>query len=397
MTKENTATVYRQKAENELKSILNFWINHTVDTENGGFYGTITNDLTVSKEAPKSCVLCARILWTFSSAYRIYKNPAYLKMAERAYSYLTTTFWDNEYQGVYWLVDYKGNVINSRKQIYAQAFALYALAEYYRAAGTTESLDKAIDLFKLIEQKSYDSEFGGYFEAYTREWALEEDLRLSDKDLNAKKSMNTHLHVMEAYTNLFRAWKNVALQTKLKELINLTIDKIIHPVTSHFILFFNESWQSESDHISFGHDIEGSWLLYEAADVLGDKALIDEVKPIVLKMAEAVLNSGFDDDGGLFYEANPSGLIDDNKHWWPQAESVVGFYNAYQLSGDDRYYDTAIRSWDFLERYIIDHKNGEWFSKISKETIPFLIEPKVSPWKCPYHNSRVCFELIERI
>ncbi len=389
--------LYRQKAETELKSILKFWISHSIDKENGGFYGEISNDLVVKKDAARSCVLCARILWTFSTAYRIYRTDEYLQMAQHAYDYLTNQFWDDEYRGVYWSVDAQGRPLNTRKQIYAQAFALYALSEFYRATEKPESLEKAIDLFAIMEQKSYDPVNKGYFEAYTREWVLEEDLRLSDKDLNAAKSMNTHLHVMEGYTNLFRVWKDATLQQKLEELINLTFDKIINPTTAHFHLFFSESWGLESNHISYGHDIEGSWLLTEALEVLGNDTLFEEKKPMILKMAQAVLAEGFDTDGGLFYEADPSGLIDDRKHWWPQAESVIGFYNAYQLSGKELYLDASLRSWDFIESAIIDHQNGEWFSRVSKDCIPDMEEPKVSAWKCPYHNSRACVEFMERL
>lgn len=389
---------YCQEIADELHhNILPFWIKHGVDNENKGFYGLVANDLNVYQKAEKSCILNSRILWTYASAYRYYHDPLYQKVATRAYEFLINHFWDKEYSGLYWMVNYQGEVVNDRKQIYNCAFGIYGLSEYYRASGDTESLAKAIELFNLIEDKSYDYHFKGYFEAFSRNWLPIDDCRLSENDLNEKKSMNTHLHIMEAYTNLLRVWKNDNLQERLKELIILTLERIIDSQTYHFKLFFNEKWSPASKGISYGHDIEGSWLLYEAAKVLNDPTLLGKVKNIVVNMAQRVLDEGLDKvHGGIYYESNLS-FLDTDKHWWPQAEAMVGFMNAYELTGQEYFFEASYSVWQFVKEYIIDSKNGEWFSKVSVNGQLYGDLPKVGPWKCPYHNSRACYEMIERL
>ena len=388
---------FQKQVEQETKNIFNFWIDNAIDTENQGFYGEITNDLLINKEAEKGLILNSRILWAFSLAYRELEDQRYLEIADRAYDYLLQNFWDKEYAGMYWMLDCKGNVVNDRKQIYGQAFSIYALSEYYRAIAKEESLEQAIELFELIEKYSYDSENKGYIEACSREWNELEDLRLSEKDMNEKKSMNTHLHILEAYTNLFRVWKDERLEEQLKELIEVTIEYIIDSQTYHFILFFDEKWTSKSDLFSYGHDIEGSWLLYEAAEVLGDQELIEKVAEIAVKMAEVTYEEGLDEDWAVLYEGDPTGIIDSDKHWWPQAEAVVGFLNAYQLTGEDKYLEVAKNIWSFIEEKIIDQEHGEWFWMVSKEGIVSNKISKVNSWKGPYHNGRACFEIVNRL
>jgi cellobiose epimerase len=385
-------------------NILPFWMRHTVDREDGGFYGKVTCDLKVEKEAPRAAVIVTRILWTFSAAYRALGNPEYKEMADRAYTYILDKFWDKRHGGVYWTIDYRGNPISDRKQIYAQAFAIYGLSEYSRATGNAESLERAQQLFRLIEEKSHEPAYGGYLEACGRDWGALEDLRLSAKDLNSPKSMNTHLHVMEAYTNLLRAWKDPYLAARQKALLEATMDHIVDGATGHFRLFFDNQWNSLNDHISFGHDIEGSWLIFEAAEVLGDPELFARARRLAVEMAFAVYEQGLDKDGSLLYEANSKGvLIDPNKHWWAQAEAVVGFYNAYQLSHDVRFLEASRRAWEYIEERVVDKVHGEWHAKLSRQGVPYTEKEDpndaclVGPWKCPYHNSRVCLEMMERL
>lgn len=385
-----------QAKDEIVENILEFWIKNTKDEEFGGFYGKIDNSLNVDIKAPKGCVLCARILWTYSAAYKKFKDERYLDMARRAYDYLLEKFWDNKYSGVYWLLDYSGKPLDTKKQIYAQAFAIYALSEYYDAVHDKESLSRALELFRDIEKYSYDDVNKGYFEAYSREWTLAEDLRLSEKDMNEKKSMNTHLHVLEGYTNLYRVCKNKEVQMKLKQLIEITIKFIIDD-NYHFKLFFDEKWNSKVKNISYGHDIEGSWLLVEAAEVLNDEELIEQVKKTAVQMAKVTLEEGIDEDGGLLNELFEDGRIDKDKHWWPQAEAVVGFINAYQLTGEDKYLDAAYNMWNFIEKNIIDKTNGEWFWMAKRSNNAHDKMPKVDMWKCPYHNSRVCLEILNRL
>jgi mannobiose 2-epimerase len=407
---ESAKRAWSERIRRELTgNILPFWMRHAVDRENGGFYGTISNDLAIDKESPRAAVIDARILWTFSAACRFgdtasgFGDSACRETADRAWAYIRDKFWDAEYGGVYWMVDYLGHPISDRKQIYAQAFAIYAFAEYFRATGNAESLGRAKELYGLIEAKSRDAVDGGYLEACSREWGALDDLRLSEKDLNSPKSMNTHLHVMEAYTNLLRVWPDAALRASQKALLEVTLDHIVDEATGHFRMFFDNRWNSLTDHVSFGHDIEGSWLIYEAAQVLGDAALLERARKLAIRMAQAVYDEGLDRDGSLFYEADAHGvLIDPNKHWWPQAEAVVGFYNAYQISREEHFLTAALRAWVYIEEHIVNRVQGEWYAKLTPRGRPFTAEEDpdaclVGPWKCPYHNSRVCFEMIERL
>ncbi|MBW4084361.1 AGE family epimerase/isomerase [Paenibacillus sp. S150] len=389
------------RIEDELKdNILGFWMEHTLDKANGGFVGEIDNRMNVVAGAEKSLVLNARILWTFASAYRIYGTAEYLAMAERAYDYLTRYFTDEEYGGFFWMVDEHGVPSQPKKQIYGLAFAIYALAEFHHATGRSDALRQAIDLFRAVEKYGYDPLNKGYIEALSREWQMTDNLSLSSKDMNEKKSMNTHLHVLEGYTGLYRVWKSDELGASLAELIETMLEHIVDADGRHFHLFLDDEWHVKSESISFGHDIEGSWLLVEAAEVLGDEALLQRVRKVALSMAEAVLAEGMDEDGGIWNEADLSGFIDkshESRDWWPQAEAMVGFYNAYQLTGDPRFLQAAENSWTFTDKYIIDHKLGEWYWGVDEALQPLARAPKVSAWKCPYHNSRACFEMIGRL
>ena len=385
----------RQRVEAELLiDILPFWLKYSIDDEYGGFRGRIANDLAIESHADKGVILSARILWTFSNAYSVYRDRVYRSTASRAYEYLDRFFWDQDFGGVYWMVDYTGRPTDTKKRIYGQAFTVYALAEYYHATGDAEALDKALRLVEQIETASHNARNGGYFETYERDWTLATDQRLSAVDMDEKKSMNTHLHLLEAYANLLRFHEDATVRRRLRELIEIFLGDIIHPATRHFILFFDEQWRPRSAKISFGHDIEGSWLLVEAAAILGDPAVLGRAREAAVKMAQAVYEQGLDSDGGLLYEANPANT---DKHWWPQAEAVAGFLNAYRLSGRQHFLNAAERSWDFIERFIVDREHGEWFSLVSKEGVASSVPDKVGPWKCPYHNSRACFEAMERL
>lgn len=391
-------TAFRLEIEKELKeNILSFWIKHALDIENGGFVGYMSNDLIIDNHHDKSSVLNSRILWTYSTAYRIYHEEKYLTIANRAFNYLIQHFWDNEHSGVYWMVDFKGNPSDTKKQIYALAFAIYGLSEYFIATQDSTSLKKAIELYEVIEKYSYDPINKGYTEALRADWTPLADMSLSSKDLNVMKSMNTHLHILEAYTHLLSVWDNDKLRNSLKELINVTLTNIVDPLTNSFKLYFDKSWNSKADIISCGHDIEGSWLLYEAAEVLGDEDICETVRVIAAKMAQQVYSKGIDlRDGGLIYEIEPK-RMDCSKEWWPQAEAVVGFFNAYQLTGKEHYLDASESMWEFIKENIIDPKYGEWYWGLDEMGDIRHEKEKIGPWKCPYHNSRMCFEIINRI
>ncbi len=389
--------LFGQSAHSQLQeNILPFWLAHSVDTRHGGFYGRITTDGTGIEDAPKGLVLNTRILWTFSAAYMYDSKPAYLKAARRAYDYFVENFEDKQYGGAYWLLDHTGKPTDDSKELYGQSFALYALTEYYRATGFGPAIEKAQQLYEIIEKKCHDSKDKGYFETFSRDWTPAAKARLAHTEGSETKTMNTHLHMLEAYTNLYRVWRNDRLRNSLKELIEIFRDHIIDHETYHFKLFFDDKWNSMSDIVSFGHDIEGSWLLCEAVEVLGDEGLAGEIEDIAIKMAQAVYKEGLDADGGLFYEAEKGKISKPEKVWWAEAEAVVGFLNAYQLTAQKHYLDAAYNCWQFTLDNIVDKKHGEWFGQATEGKRPADTAGKTSEWKAPYHNSRACLEIISR-
>ncbi len=393
----NKTDLRRQLTEELTGNILPFWMAYSVDKVNGGFYGALTNDLVIHNEVPRSAILCARILWTYAAAFRKLGDQKYLATARWAYDYLKGVFWDPEYGGLYWTVDATGRPVFDRKHHYAQAFGIYGLAEYYRATRKPQSLALAQALFQLLEKHAYDPVNGGYIEGSSRKWQALTDMRLSERDLDCRKSMNTMLHVLEAYTNLLRVWDDATLKAQHKALLEMFQQHIVDHSTGHFKLFFDDQWNSLLDNKSFGHDIEGSWLLFEAAEVQGDPALAERVRETAIQIASAVYQDGLEPDGSLPYEAGPHGLVDSDKSWWVQAEAMLGFYNAYQLSGQERFAQAACQSWDYIQDKIIDRTHGDWFKRLHRDGTPDNSSYKVGPWECPYHHSRACFEMIDRL
>ena len=387
-----------EEFQEELGSILSYWQIHTIDHELGGFYGKIDFGNNVVPDASKGAVLNTRILWTFSAAYNLTKDNKYLETADRAYDYLLKHFVDEKHGGLVWAVDHTGKALEKRKQTYAQGFGIYAFSEYYRATGNKDSLDQAISLYKFIESNCLDELHGGYTEALSEDWSPLEDMRLSEKDENYPKSMNTHLHILEPYTNLYRVWNDDLLADRIKAIIRIFLNQIIDSKSNHFNLFFEKDWTCRSEIISYGHDIEGAWLLHEAAEVINDRELMEEVKNVALKMTDSVLNEGTDKDGSVFYEReSANGHLDTDKHWWPQAEALVGLMNSYQMSDDDKYFREVLRVWDFIKDRMLDKQNGEWFWSVDVEGDPNKSEDKAGFWKCPYHNGRACIEMINRL
>lgn len=376
--------------------ILPYWTERTPDRQDGGFYGRISGTETLYADAPKGAVLNARLLWTFSAAYRVLGRPEYLEMATRAKREITGRFYDREYGGVYWSLDADGKPLDTKKQIYALGFAIYGLSEYHRATGDAEALDCAVRLFHDIEAHSFDRQKNGYWEALDREWGELADMRLSAKDANERKTMNTHLHILEPYTNLYRVWKDPELERQLRNLIRLFLDCILDRETGHLRLFFDDDWQFHHDIVSYGHDIEASWLLHEAALVLGDADLLKEVEPYVVRIAAAA-TEGYLPGAGMVYELHrATGAIDADRHWWVQAENIVGNVNLYQHFGDGAALERAVKNWRFVRERLIDRAHGEWFWSLRADGTVNRDDDKAGFWKCPYHNGRMCLEIIER-
>ena len=406
-------------------NILRFWLDQMMDYEHGGFYGRMDGNGELHKEAEKGAILNARILWAFSAAFRVLKHPEYLEAATRAKDYIIEHFIDQEYGGVYWSVDCEGNPLDTKKQFYAIGFMIYGLTEYARATGDREALDYALDLYDCIEEHAFDREHNGYIEACTREWGRIEDMRLSDLDANYPKSQNTHLHIIEPYTNLLRCLKEAQAQEScdyvsaigsvlpvgisvppqtisevegaLRNLVDIFTEKILNKETNHLDLFFGMDWTRGAGHLeSYGHDIECSWLLHEAALVLGDQQVLNKVEPIVQAVAQASAK-GLRPDGSLIHEANlDTGYVDDDLHWWVQAENVVGWYNIWQHFGDEEALNRAEKCWHYIKKQLIDYEHGEWYWSRHANGLLNTKDDKAGFWKCPYHNSRMCLEIIER-
>ena len=406
-------------------NILRFWLDKMMDYEHGGFYGRMDGNGELHKDAEKGAILNARILWAFSAAFRVLKHPEYLEAATRAKDYIIEHFIDQEYGGVYWSVDCEGNPLDTKKQFYAIGFMIYGLTEYARATGDREALDYALDLYDCIEEHAFDREHNGYIEACTREWGRIEDMRLSDLDANYPKSQNTHLHIIEPYTNLLRCLKEAQAQEScdyvsaigsvlpvgisvppqtisevegaLRNLVDIFTEKILNKETNHLDLFFGMDWTRGAGHLeSYGHDIECSWLLHEAALVLGDQQVLNKVEPIVQAVAQASAK-GLRPDGSLIHEANlDTGYVDDDLHWWVQAENVVGWYNIWQHFGDEEALNRAEKCWHYIKKQLIDYEHGEWYWSRHANGVLNTTDDKAGFWKCPYHNSRMCLEIIER-
>ena len=383
------------ETQRELRGdILPWWTHNTKNPANGGFVGAILADMTVVAKDPRGALLTSRILWTFSSAYRIYRDPAYLEMARYAYADLQH-FVDPRFGGLYWSISEDGKPVDDEKLIYGQVFGVYALAEYFRASGDRAALDQAIGIYNLVERNAHDRKYGGYFDSRGRDWGA---LPGGSRRLlgPSSKSQNSHIHILEAYTELLRVWPDPGLRENQRALIELTMDRIVDAKTHHLVLFMNDDWTPIGSDISYGHDIELSWLLVEAAQGLGDAKLLSRAKSVSLDIARVTLAEGVDPDGGVISEGSPAGYTNTSKEWWEQAESMVGFLNAYQLSGDWRYLAASRRAWAYIQASFLDREHGDWYNLLWRDGTPIPL-PKESVWKCPYHSGRSCMEVNARV
>jgi mannobiose 2-epimerase len=378
-------------------NILPFWIRHAVNGPARTFHGQLSNVLAVDAGVERGALLSSRILWTYAAAFRVYGDPAHRTMADLALEDLMNRFHDAQHGGFFWSIHADGTVKRDRKQVYGQAFAIYALSEYHAATGDRDALAQAVAVFRLLEQHARERVHGGYLEAFARDWSPIADMRLSEVDQNDPKSQNTMLHVMEACTRLLQVWPDAALRAALRDLVGLMLARIVDTHTGHLGLFFTTDWRPTSDKISYGHDIEAAWLLTRAADVLGDADLMARTRALALKIADVTLAEGTDPDGGIVNLGGPSGIVDGAKEWWPQAEAVVGFLNAWQISGEARYFEAAAKTWDFIATRLIDREHGEWFRGVTREGRLLPTHEKVGFWKCPYHNGRMGLEVMTRL
>lgn len=410
---EGVIQQFQKALKKEAISILNYWATYSPDPMDNGFYGQVDENNDPVVQMPKGSVLNARILWSFSTAYQSDPNPKFLELSTRAYHYFQNHFKDSKFGGAFWAINppYQPTAPHSqllsayqKKQIYAQAFWIYALSSYYEITKDPKVLDEAILLFELIEKYSFDAQFGGYFEAFSRDWNALNDLRLSPKDENAVKTMNTHLHILEAYTGLYKIWPDTFLLNQIQGLLDCFDLHIIDAKTHHLRLFFDNSYTAQGTVVSYGHDIEAAWLLLEAASTIKDKVRIKKMEQQCVALAIAAKEGIDPGTGGLNYEKTynikstsaSSGHLIAEKHWWVQAEAMVGFSEAYLQTLNPEFLDCTLQIWQYIQNYILS-KTGEWLWGINENGHPMKGYYKIGLWKCPYHNLRAMLEMQKRL
>ena len=378
--------------EHLVNDLIPFW-QGLKDEENGGFYGYLSYDLKLDKKAVKGCILNSRILWFFSNAYMVLGDPSLLESATHAYQFLKEHCVDDEFGGVFWSLTYDGKPEDTTKHTYNQAFSIYALASYYDASKNPEALEIAWKLYDLVESKCKDEY--GYLEAFTRNFEPEENDKLSENGVIAEKTMNTLLHVFEAYTELYRVTKEEKVAKQIRFMMDLIKDKVFNKEIGRQEVFFDRTWNTLIDLYSYGHDIETAWLVDRGLEVLDDKAYTNMLSPITKIITENIYNRAYIDHS--LVNESENGVVDTTRVWWVQAEAVVGFLNGYQKQGDKKFLDASVDIWNYIKKYFIDKRNGsEWFWSVKEDHTPDE-KPIVEPWKCPYHNGRMCFEVLRRM
>jgi cellobiose epimerase len=397
LTAESRAPLVKE-FETELSSIAEWWLANAVDTEYGGFVGEIDCRNVPQPGANRGGILYGRILWFFSEAARFTGLEKYRHAAQSAYEYLTARFWDHEHDGVYWEVDYQGRPVSDRKHVYAQAFAIYGLCAYYRLSGDAGALSKAVRLYEILESVAHDPLAQGYTEAFNRDWTVADDFRLSPDEPNAPRSMNAHLHILEAYTALYITAPDEGRRHSLRRIVGYFMEHFINRENFHLRIFLDERWNDLSTKYSYGHEMEFSWLLWEAAAALAEPALSSELEPVVLGMADNCLREGRGGNGELLdgYDlkaGKPAGL----SPWWVQAEALVGFLNAYAMTGRAEYFNAFEKVWAFIKQYQMDQEKGEWHWLSTLDQDGDYAFYKAGFWKCPYHNGRSMMEVCRRL
>ena len=437
--KSFSSSFYNSIRDELFNNILPYWEKYSRDTRPGfeGFFGSIDNSNTPDKDCPRSIVMTSRFLWTYSAVARYTKDARYLEMADFAYEAIVQKYLDRQNGGVYWSVTPDGRPDISKKQIYGEAFCIYGLSEYAAAVkelregevspcaptssvatpspkgtplknpGTSsQAMNLAVSIYNLLEQHALDPAYGGYLEACARDWSPTDDMILSPKDMNCPKSMNTNLHVMEAYTNLYRTLQVVfpdaesitaQVGKSLATLVNVSIEKIVQP-DNHLGMFFDMEWKLLADEVSYGHDIEASWLLWEAVCELNDEKLKQGIRRKVLDMAETAYKEGFDSACGCMenFSKNGGSVRNRNRVWWIQAETINGFYNAWEMTGLEKYSEGCLKVWKWILEYQKDSISGEWWNEVNADGKPVLTEAKGGNWKTSYHNGRTCLEVLRR-
>lgn len=374
-----------------IHNILPFW--EKLKDPSGGFYGRIAGDGTLMEDAPRGAVLNARILWTYSALFRKFRHKDHLLMAAHAKNYFVEHFLDHKYGGVYWSLDHTGRRLVDKAQLYAQGFGIYALSEFFAATGDDEALKAAVNIYHIVERHFADPVYGGYVEALGRDFEPLEDMRLSEHDVNCKKTMNSHLHLLEGYANLYRIWPDPGLRERVTDLLELLGIRMVNPATGHLELYFDSDWTVVPGAVSYGHDIETSWLALECALAVRDFDAVERTRALSRRLYAAGLE-GLQPDGSLAYEKLTDGSTDTARHWWVQAESVIGNLWAWKYLSEPEGYKLAQKAWEYIAAHIVDREGGDWWWSCDAEGTPDCTADKAGEWKCPYHNVRMCLQVI---
>jgi cellobiose epimerase len=394
MHEKLTIEEFKLELEAELKEILHYWMQFALDPVFGGFFGKIDNNNRVYPEAPRGIALNSRIFWAFSAAFNRCQDKGFLVFSERAYEYIKFFFIDPVYGGVYWTVDHRGHKLDSSKRTSAQASCISALSEYYKAIKQEELLEYAVAMYRLVESHAFDQKRKGYFEGVPENWSAGYQAT-SERLERYSKTLKTHLSLLEAYTNLFSVWKNAGLRNQIENLLEVFAHHFVDDKTHHLCSAFDEEWNSQSESISFGDEIEAAWILLQAAEAIKHKGWTITMKSLAIRIAEAV-SEGLDVHGGLYHKAEANKFVME-RHWSAQAEAMVGFYNAYQICCEERWLNKSLASWEFIKNFIKDSVNGEWFDAVDENLVIIAGNDKAGLWKSPYHNARACIELIRRM
>lgn len=374
-----------------VNDIIPFW-KSLRDDEYGGYFGYMDYDLNIDKKAVKGCILNSRITWFFSNAYTLLGDETLLLEAKHGYEFMKKYCLDRENGGIFWAINYDGTPNDTMKHTYNQGFAIYALSSYYEASKDSEALSLAMDIFATIEAKCRDK--NGYMEAFDREFNVIDNDALSENGVMASKTMNTLLHIVEGYTELYRVSKNLLVKEKLHEILDTFSEKIYNPKLHRQEVFFDASYHSIIDLYSYGHDIETAWLIDRTVDVLGEEKYRKLIYPITSDLAEAIYEVAF--DGHSLPAEAERGIVKEARVWWVQAETLLGFLNAYRKNPKElKYLDATYAIWDYIKNHVIDRRTGEWYPELFKDSTPDPTKPIVEPWKCPYHNGRMCMEVLK--
>jgi mannobiose 2-epimerase len=394
MNAKKRLTALARSLDRELcENILPYWYQ-TMDRRGGGFFGTVANDGTIDAASPKGLVMHSRHLWASSRAWQERRNPLDLAAARHAYAFLAGALHDSVGGGFWWTVDASGQPEHRNKVLYGQGFAVYGLSQYYRASGDQAALDLAVETFDLLEKTGRDHTLGGYFEAVDTNWTQPLVQALSDVDIPCAKSMNTNLHILEAYTSLFLATGLPRVRDALAALLEVFETRIL-VTPEHLGLYFDRDWTVLTDHVSYGHDVEASWLMTEAAEVLHGHPLPAAKSALYARVARTSL-AVIQDNGGSLPNERHGGRVDTDRIWWVQAEALVGMINGWELTGEPAFLEAAESVWSFIEKYIVDRQHGEWYWQVSAAGVPAEDRPKGGLWKTSYHNGRACMEIIQR-